>query len=341
MTRLRVVAAAFAAIGMAAAGAAVPAFAQSAADFYKGKTVYLYIGEAAGGDYDTWGRVVAQHIKDHIPGNPTVVPQNVEGAGGLTAMNRIANVAPKDGTVFGDINRGLPFEPLLGGQGTLFDPRKMNWIGSPELDVIVCTARKDAEVQNLKDLQTKELIVGATGSGADSLTYPQFLQGLLGLKFKIVKGFPGSGPIVLAAERGEVQGLCNSLVSVSRQALFREGKLNIILQGAEKRDPRIPDVPTPFDLAKTEADRQALKLFLARAAVGRPFVAPGGVPADRIAALRKAFDDTMKDPGFVEDTKKAKLNVSPLTGQQIADVIEDVYKTPQAVIDRTKELLAR
>jgi tripartite-type tricarboxylate transporter receptor subunit TctC len=340
MTRLRVAVAALAALGTAALGAA-PAFAQSSADFYKGKTVYLYIGEAAGGDYDTWGRVVAEHIKDHIPGNPTIVPQNVEGAGGMTAINRIANVAPKDGTVFGDINRGLPFEPLLGGVGALFDPRKLSWIGSPELDVIVCTARKDAEVQTMQDLLTKELIVGATGTGADTLTYPQFLQGLLGLKFKIVKGFPGSGPIVLATERGEVQGLCNSYSSVTRQSIFREGKLNILFQGSEKPDPRIANVPTPFALAKTDADRQALKLFLARAAVGRPFVAPGAVPADRVAVLRKAFDDTMKDPAFIADTKKAKLNVSPVTGQQIADVIEDVYKTPQPVIDRTKQLLGR
>jgi tripartite-type tricarboxylate transporter receptor subunit TctC len=338
--RFRVAAAALAALVVSGVASA-PAFAQSDADFYKGKTVYLYIGEAAGGDYDTWGRVVAQHIKDHLPGEPTIVPQNVEGAGGMTAINRIANVAPKDGTVFGDVNRGLPFEPLLGGKGALFDPRKLNWIGSPELDVIVCTARKDAAVQTLADLKTKELIVGATGTGADTLTYPQFLQGLLDLKFKIIKGFPGSGPILLAVERGEVQGLCNSYVSVSRQALFKEGKLNILFQGAEKPDPRLPNVPTPFALAKTDADKQALRLFLARAAVGRPFVAPGGVPADRIAVLRKAFDDTMKDPAFVADTKKAKLNVSPITGQQIADVIADVYKTPQPVIEHTKQLMGR
>jgi tripartite-type tricarboxylate transporter receptor subunit TctC len=330
-----------AAVALTALVATTPAFAQSAADFYKGKTVYLYIGEAAGGDYDTWGRVVAQHIKDHLPGNPVIVPQNVEGAGGMTAINRIANVAPKDGTVFGDVNRGLPFEPLLGGTGAQFDPRKLNWIGSPELDVIVCTARKDAEVKTLEDLTTKELIVGATGTGADTLTYPQFLQGLLNLKFKIIKGFPGSGPIVLAVERGEVQGLCNSYVSVSRQAIFQEGKLNLLFQGSEKPDPRLPNVPTPFALAKTDADKQALRLFLARAAVGRPFVAPGGVPSARIAILRKAFDDTMKDPEFVADTKKAKLNVSPITGQQIADVINQVYTTPPEVVARTKELLNR
>jgi len=336
MTRFRVAAAALAALCTAA-----PVFAQSAGDFYKGKTVYLWIGEAPGGDYDTWGRLVGAHIKEHIPGSPTIVAQNVEGAGGLIAINRLANTAAKDGTVFGNVNRGLPFEPLLGGAGAQFDPRKLNWIGSPELDVIVCTARKDAEVKTLKDLETKELIVGATGSGADTLTYPQFLQGLLGLKFKIVKGFPGSGPIVLAAERGEVQGLCNSYSSVSRQSYYRAGNLSILFQGAETRDPRLADVPTPFDVAKSEEDRQALRLFLDRAAVGRPFVAPPNVPSERIAILRKAFDETVKDPDFLDAAKKAKLNVSPLTGQQIADVIESAYTTPQPVIDRTKKLMGR
>jgi tripartite-type tricarboxylate transporter receptor subunit TctC len=336
MTRLRL----FAAV-LAAACVAAPAFAQAAGDFYKGKTVYLWIGEAPGGDYDTWGRLVGAHIKDHIPGTPTVVSQNVEGAGGLIALNRMANTAAKDGTVFGNVNRGLPFEPLLGGAGVQFDPRKLNWIGSPELDVIVCTARKDAEVKTLEDLKTKELIVGATGSGADTLTYPQFLQGLLGLKFKIVKGFPGSGPIVLAAERGEVQGLCNSYASVTRQAYYRNGGLNILFQGAETRDPRLANVPTPFDVAKSEEDRQALRLFLDRAAVGRPFVAPGAVPTDRIAILRKAFDETVKDPAFLEAAKKARLNVSPITGQQIAEVIESAYKTPQPVVERTKKLMGR
>jgi tripartite-type tricarboxylate transporter receptor subunit TctC len=334
--RLRVAAAVAAALC-----AAAPAFAQSGTDFYKGKTVYLWIGEAAGGDYDTWGRLVGAHIKDHIPGEPTIVAQNVEGAGGLIAINRLANTAAKDGTVFANVNRGLPFEPLLGGSGAQFDPRKLNWLGSPELDVIVCTARKDAAVQSLEDLQSKELIVGATGSGADTLTYPQFLQGLLGLKFKIVKGFPGSGPIVLAAERNEVQGLCNSYASVTRQSFYREGNLNILFQGAETPDPRLKDVPTPFALAKSEEDRQALRLFLDRAAVGRPFVAPPGIPADRVAVLRKAFDETVKDPEFIEAAKKAKLTVNAITGDQIAKVIEDAYATPTPVIDRTKKLMGR
>lgn len=324
----------FAVLGAATLLLSGHAMAQTPEQFYKGKTVYLYIGEAEGGDYDTWGRLVARHLKEHLPGNPNVVPQNVPGAGGLLALNQIANTVPKDGTVFGDVNRGMPFEPLLGDKAAQFDPRKLNWIGSPEVDVIVCTARKDAEVKTMQDLFSKELIIGATGTGADTLTYPLFLQGLLGMKFKIVKGFPGSNPIVVATERNEVQGLCNSYTSVSRQPYYTSGNLTLLFQGSEKPDPRIPNVPVAMSLAKTDSDRLALKLFLARAALGRPFVAPPGVPADRIEALRTAFDETMKDPAVIEETTRAKLNLAPMTGQQIAQVIDDAYKTPPDVVQR-------
>ena len=340
MSRLtgRALAAAFLGSALLAAG---PGLAQSPEQFYKGKTVFLYVGEAEGGGYDTWGRLVAKHMKDHIPGNPTIVAQNVPGAGGLLALNQIANTAPKDGTTFAIVNRGMPFEPLLGGESTHFDPRKLNWIGSPEVDVIVCTARKDAEVKTMQDLFSKELIIGATGTGADSLTYPEFLQGLLGMKFKIVKGFPGSSPIVAATERGEVQGLCNSYNSVANTAYYRDGHLNILFQAALKGDPRIPQVPVATDLAKTDSDRQALKLFLARAAIGRPFVAPPNVPADRVQALRTAFDDTMKDESFIADTKKARLNLGPLTGQEIATIIDESYATPKDVVTRVEKAMGR
>jgi tripartite-type tricarboxylate transporter receptor subunit TctC len=340
MSRLigRAIAAAFIGAALVAASAA---HAQSPEQFYKGKTVYLYIGEAEGGGYDTWGRLVARHMKDHIPGNPSIVPQNVPGAGGLLALNQIANTAPKDGSTFAIVNRGMPFEPLLGGESTHFDPRKLNWIGSPELDVIVCTARKDAPVKTMQDLFSKELIIGATGTGADTLTYPEFLQGLLGMKFKIVKGFPGSSPIVAAIERNEVQGICNSYNSVANTAYYRDGHLNLLFQAALKADPRIKDVPVATDLAKTDSDRQALKLFLARAAIGRPFVAPAQVPADRVQALRTAFDETMKDPGFIADAKKARLNLGPLTGQELAQIIDEAYATPKDVVTRVEKAMGR
>src|SRR5262245_901846 len=163
--------------------------AQTPADFYKGKTISLQIGFGVGGEDDLWARAIAKHIGNHIPGNPLMVPQNVPGSGGLLVANRIANTAPKDGTVIGLINRGIPFEPLLGGAGTQFDAAKLNWIGSPSRDTTVCAARRDAEVKTLADLYRKELSVGGTGSGADTAIYPEFLAALLGLKFKLTKGY--------------------------------------------------------------------------------------------------------------------------------------------------------
>ncbi len=321
-------------------GAASGAYAQTG-DLFKGKTINLMIGFGPGGANDVWARSIAKHMPKHLPGNPTIVPQNVPGAGGLKLMNQLANVAPKDGTAIGLINRGIPLEPLLGGQGTQFDPMKMTWIGSPDKDVTVCSARKDAAVQKMEDLFSKELIVGATGSGADTAIYPEFLAELLGMRFKTIKGYPGSKEISLAMERNEVQGICLAYDSLMRQPLARDGKINILFQAALTPDPRLKDVPIGTDLARSDADRAALKLFFARVALGRPFVAPPGVPADRAAALRKGFDETMRDPEFLADAKRQDLSVDAITGQEIADIIADVYKTPKDVVARTSEALGR
>jgi len=313
------------------------ASAQTPAEFYKGKTVYLMIGQSAGGDYDAWGRLVARHIKDHIPGTPNVVPQNVVGAGGMTLANEMYNTIPKDGTVFGLYNRGMPFEPMMGNPAAQFDPLKMNWLGSPELDVAVCSVRADAPVKKMEDLLTTELIVGGTSPGADTVAMPVFLTNLLGMKFKLVKGFPGSNEVVLALERNEVQGICNSYASITRTALYREGKVKILFQIALAPDPRIKDVPLVRNLAKNDADRSAMDIFLSRLAVGRPFVAPPGLPADRLAALRKAFEDTMKDPGYIEDAGKMKLHPSPMGWQEIDKVLKAAYAMPKSAIARMVE----
>ena len=211
--RFRAIAAAFAAFGLVAA-AAGSASAQSAAEFYKGKTVYLYIGEAPGGDYDTWGRVVGQHIKDHIPGEPTIVPQNVEGAGGMTAINRIANVAPKDGTVFGIIARDAALGPLLGAPGARYDATKLSWLGTPAKETNVCIAYNTSKVKTAEDLFANELILGDTGPGTGTRQFPRALAQVLGLKFRNVSGFPSSSDVFLAMERGEVDGFCESLDSI-------------------------------------------------------------------------------------------------------------------------------
>lgn len=322
---------------------AMPALgvAQTPAAFFAGKTIYILIGFGPGGANDVWARTIALHLGNHLPGRPRVVPQNSPGAGGLKLMNQLYNVSPKDGTVIGLVNRGIPLEPLLGGSGTQFDPLKMTWIGSPDKDITVCAARKDTQVQNMKDLFSKELVVGATGSGADTAIYPEFLHELLGMKFKTIKGYKGSHDIALAMERNEVQGICLAYDSLQRQTLAREGKLNILFQAALKPDPRLKGIPLGTDLARSDDDRKALQLFFARVALGRPFVAPPGLPPQRTATLRKAFDDTMADPAFRADVKKQKLSVDAITGQELAEVIAEVYKTPKDVVQRTAEALGR
>jgi tripartite-type tricarboxylate transporter receptor subunit TctC len=316
-----------------------PGQAQTAPEPFAGRTISLMIGFGPGGANDVWARAIARHMSKFLPGNPTIVPQNFPGAGGLRLMNELYNVSPKDGTVIGLVNRGLPFEPLLGGANVRFDPLKMNWIGSPDRDITVCASRKDAQVQTMQELFSKQLVVGATGSGADTAIYPQFLSELLGMKFKIIQGYPGSKEISLAMERGEVEGICVAYESLMRQNLARQGKVNILFQAALQADPRLKDVPIGTDLARSEQDRAVLKLFFARVAVGRPIVAPPGMDPERVALLRKAFDQTMRDPAFLEDAKAQALTVDGISGQEIADVIAETYRSPSEVVKRASEIL--
>jgi hypothetical protein len=216
------------------------------------------------------------------------------GAGGLLVANRLASVAPRDGTVLGMINRGIAFEPLLGGQGAHFDVLKLNWIGSPNRDTTVCAARKDSGIKSMQDLLARELTVGATGSGSDSNSYPAFLSAILGMKLRVVRGYQSSQEVQLAMERNEVQGICLAYDSLARGTLFETDQLNVLLQAAIEPDPRLADVPSALSSAHSDAERQALELCFARAALGRPVVAPPQIPADRVLALRQAFDETMR-----------------------------------------------
>jgi tripartite-type tricarboxylate transporter receptor subunit TctC len=320
---------------------ACTAYAQSPAEFYKGKTIQLLVGFGPGGEDDVWARTIAKHIGNHIPGNPGMVPVHAPGSGGLLVVNRLYNASPKDGSVVGMINRGIPFEPLLGGQGTQFDAQKLPYLGSPGRDTTVCAARKDAKVQTAQDLYMHELTVGGTGSGADTAIYPEFLSALLGMKLKVVKGYKGSHEIHLAMERSEVQGICLAYDSLLRGNLARAGQINILLQAAIEPDRRIKDVPLGLQQAKSPEERAALELFFARAAMGRPFVAPPEVPADRVSVLRTAFQAMLRDPAFLEDAKKQRLNVVPITGEQQAAIIANAYRTPPAIVQRTIRALGR
>jgi tripartite-type tricarboxylate transporter receptor subunit TctC len=330
-----------AAMSLAVLGLTTAAKAQSVEEFYRGKNVTILIGYGAGGTDDIWARLISRYLGRYIPGEPTVIASNMPGAGSLLVTNQIYNTQPKDGTVIGLINRGVPFEPLLGGTGTRFDPQKLNYIGSPDVDTPVCMVRNDAPVQSMEDLLTKELILGATGSGADSQSYPDILSKLLGVKMKIVQGYPGSRDILLAVERNEVQGICVSYDTIARSTIFREKRAKILFQAALERDARIPDVPMIQELAKTDAQKLALQLFLQRTLMGRPFVMGPGVPEDRLAAMRRAFEMTLKDPGFAADARSADVNTHYVSPARLLKVVADAYATPPASVETVKKALGR
>jgi tripartite-type tricarboxylate transporter receptor subunit TctC len=328
-------------VGMALAFSTLEVCAQPPAEFYRGKTISLQVGFGPGGEDDLWARIISQHIGNHIPGNPRMVPQHMPGSGGLLVANRLYNAATKDGTVVGMINRGIPFEPLLGGQGAQFDPLKFHYVGSPSRDTTVCAARKDALVQNLRDLDSKELTVGGTGSGADTAIYPQFLSSLLGMRFKLVKGYKGSHEIQLAMERNEVQGICLAYDSLLRGALARAGEINVLLQATIEPDPRLEDVPLGLQAAHSTEQRRALELFFGRASIGRPFVMPPEVPAERVAMVRAAFQAMLRDPSFLADAEKQRLRIVPIAGEEMTGIIARSYETPPAVVAQTIKALGR
>jgi tripartite-type tricarboxylate transporter receptor subunit TctC len=326
-------------LGFGCLGSA-PVLAQSASDTFAGKTVTMVIGFGPGGGYDLWGRTLARHIGKHLPGKPTVVPQNMPGAGSLLAANHIYTVAPKDGTVLGIIARDAALAELTGMQGARFDARKFTWVGSPATETNVCISYKTAKVKTVQDLLNQELIIGNTGPGTGTYTYPKALNALLGMKFKSISGFPSSSDVFLAMERGEVEGICESLDSVigKRPDWIKSGTVNILFQGGAEPNPHV-SAPFVVDLGKTEEDKQAIRFLYAGQGIGRPFVAPPGMPADRAKMLQDAFDATMKDAEFIADAEKQKLEVEPQTGAQLQALIGELYGTPQAVREKIGELI--
>lgn len=334
--RLQVAGAAFL-LGLVWQGAG----AQEPDNFYAGKTIQLLIGFGPGGTYDFWARAIARHMSEHIEGNPTIVPQNLPGAGGLRLINQLYNTSPRDGTVIGVVSRGIVFEPLLGGRGAQFDPLAMNWIGSPDKDVIVCAARQDAAVKTVDDLFATELVLGATGSGGDTAINPEFLASILGMRFRNILGYPGSKEIANAMERREVDGVCLAYDSLMTQTLARADELNILFQAALEPDPRLEDIPSVAELVQSEEVRSELELFFARTELGRPFLAPPEIPEERMEILRAAFEATMEDPELLEEARRLQLNPFPMTGEEIANVVAQAYETPEDVVRRTQNALGR
>ncbi len=322
-------------------GNPLPAAAQAPTDYYAGKTVQMIIGFGPGGGYDLWARILARHIGKHLPGNPTVIPQNLDGAGSFRAANYIYSVAPKDGTVMGLIARDAPLGPLTGAPGAQFDSTKMSWLGTPTTETNVCISYKTAQVKTAQDLLTKQLIVGDTGVGTGTHSYPKALTELLGMKFKIVGGYPSSSDVFLAMERGEVEGICESLDSVStkRPDWISTKTVNLLFQGGTEPNPEIKDVPFVVGLAKNDQDKKSIEFLYAGQGIGRPFVAPPDLPPERLKMMRDAFDATMKDPEFIAEVKLRKLDLEPETGEHLEALIKKIYATPKPIVDKIGELI--
>jgi tripartite-type tricarboxylate transporter receptor subunit TctC len=331
---------------LALAMACVPARAQKddVAAFYAGKRLTLQVGSAAGTGYDIIARVIARFMPRHVPGQPTMIVQNIPGAGSIRLATSLINVGPHDGTAFGLAINGLPTAPLLQPEAAKFDPATFNWLGSTNREIQVTTVWHTAPVQTLEQLKTTELVVGATTPGTATMDFPAVANSVLGLKFRIVPGYQGTAQINVAMERGEVHGNAGiGWVSVKTQSLawLNEGKIRIPVQFGFEPHPDLPNVPTAISLAATEAQRQALTLVFARQEYGRPFFAPPGVPAARVDALRRAFDATMKDPEFLAEADKLKLEIEPMTGEVLQGMVAKVAATPPAVAQQVRDALAR
>lgn len=338
MVILRIAAAALAGLGFVTVS-----HAQTAEAFYKGKQVRLTIASGSGGGYDTYGRVLARWMPNYVPGKPTFVVQNMDGAGGLKATNYTYAVAPKDGTAFTATYNALAIEPLIGGHGVEYDPLKFNWIGSMGKQQQICTTWHTSPIKTIDDAMTREVVVSSTGATGNSSTLPRLLNELLGTKFKVVNGY-GTNEMRLAVERGEAEGICGlsyTTLLASNPDWILNKKINILLQTGDSRHPAMPNVPLAVEKAKSPQDKAILRLYSTPEEMGRPFVAPPGVPADRVEALRRAFDATMKDKGFLADSEKTHLEIDPVTGEAIQKLLEEAYASPPTVIEKVREVVGR
>ena len=321
---------------VACSGAPRAGLADPVEDFYKGKQIRAIVGLDAGSDYDVWMRLATRHWGKFIPGHPTFVVSNMPGAGQIVATNYIANIAEKDGTVIGTTERNLPYQLLLGDPNIHFDPVKLNWIGSPENTNRVCAAIAGVPVQKASDLFDKELIVGGGGSGSSISNTPILLNKLLGMKFKLVEGYNTSQNIFLAMERGEAQGLCQTLAGLksTRPGWIEQGKLKLLFSMERESIPEL-GIPTIYEFTKTDEQRNIIGLYDSNLELGRPLIAAPGVPAERITALRRAFDAMTADPEFIAEAEKLGFKVTLRRGEELQATVAKMMATPRDIIEKT------
>jgi tripartite-type tricarboxylate transporter receptor subunit TctC len=316
-----------------------PAFAQGVADFYRGKEVRLIIAASTGGGYDTYGRTVARHLGEHIPGKPTVVPQNMPAAGGLGAANHTFNVASKDGTVLTLLQNTVPLEPFFENKQAQFDAAQFGWLGTPTTEVAMYMFWHSSKVRTLKDAQTREFVAGAAGAASTPAFYGRVFNQIFNFKARFITGYPGQNEILHALEGGEVEAMASpfwSSIKTSRPAWYKEGKIRFLFQyGGAGAHPELKDVPLALDLLQAEADKALLTVAAAPLGLGRPFTTPPGIPADRLAALRAAMLATFKDPAFLADCAKQRLECDdPKSGEELATLIGRAYGAPADVRKR-------
>ena len=369
------------------------------ADFYRGKNLNLIVGYSAGGGYDTYARIVARHLGKHIPGQPSVVVQNMPGAGSLKLANFLFNVAPKDGATIGTFSRGMAMEPLIGGSNVQFDATRFAWLGSGTNEVSVFTVWHTAPIRTWQDMLEKPFTVGGEGSGSDpdiyalllknafgaklklisgypgtaeiaialergevdsraswswsslkalrpqwiAETVPRLLNALVGTRFRLVSGYPASTEAMLAMERGEVDGASSSwaAVKVGKQAWLRENKIKIILQTTPERIAELPHTPSLGEIGDSAEDRQVFALYASGSAIGRSVLAPPGLPPERVQALRGAFQAMVKDPEFVADIQRLNVELDPLPGEQVGELVVRTLNVPAAVRERAKLAFGR
>ncbi len=319
---------------------AAPAIAQTPEEFYKGKNVNVYIGFSPGGSYDFFGKLVARHIGRHLPGSPSSVPNSMPGAGSFVAANWLFAAAPKDGTAIGIVSQTMAIEELLQNSAVKFKAAQFNWIGRATNIVEITFVNDKSKAKTVADAKLHEIPVAGTGPGSPSEGYPRLLNALTGTKFKIIGGFRGSTEGMLAVERGEVDGALTSwqTMKVTRKTQHDAGQLRVLVQYALQREKDL-DAPAVVELASNDDDRKLLAFYASGGEVGRSFLAPPGVPADRVNALRRAFDAMMKDKDFIADVDKAKAEFSPKTGEEMQKLIQDTASVPPAVVERMRKLL--
>jgi tripartite-type tricarboxylate transporter receptor subunit TctC len=314
---------------------------KSIADFYSKNNVTIAVGFSAGGNYDLYARLLARYLGRHIPGNPNVIVQNMPGAGSRVLANTLYNIGPQDGTMIGLPNQAIATDQATGVEGAQFDARQFHWIGSPDNDVQVAWSWYTSKAKTFDLAKQYEVIVATSGPGSVTYFYPKIMNALLGTKFKLVSGYPGASEMDVATERGEVDGRGAEAWSAvkTQDHWVADGKINVLVQFGLGKSPDLPNVPLLPDLAQNDTDRRVLEFISLTPAMGRPFFMPPKTPADRVAAIRAAFGETVKDPAFLEDAKRARLDISPVGGEKLQQVVEKTLATPKAVLDLFKKAI--